>query len=113
MEPYHIYREKIISSGDMTTTLKSIAIDLNRSDTRSYSVQFVFTGTSPVGTVYVQGSNDGGVTYTQVTDSILPVSGNSGSCLINVEMPAYQLVQAVYVPVSGTGTMNCYINGKR
>lgn len=110
----HVYREKIITDGNMTGTLVSDAIDLNKTNTRSFSIQFTFTGTNTLGTLSLECSNDQGVTYTQITDSVLPVSGvSSGSDVINVEFPAYELVRARYVPTSGTGTAQCYINGKQ
>ena len=114
MEPYHIYRDQIIVNGDMSTTIISSSIDLNRSDTRSLSVQLTWKNAStPVGLFYIQGSNDGGVTFTQISDSILPVSGNTGSSLINYDFPAFEQIQAVYAPTSGSGTAQCWINGKR
>lgn len=110
---YHIYKTQIITNGDMSSNIISTATDLNKTNTRSFSIQFNFTGTSPVGIVYIEGSNDQGNTYTQISDSISPITGNSGSCLINVEFPAYELVRLQYIRTSGIGTVNCFINGKQ
>lgn len=109
----HVYRNQIITNGNMSGTIISSPTDINKTNTRSFSVQFVFSGSSPVGIVYLMGSDDGGNVYTQISDSILPVTGNTGSCLINVELPAYEFVIVRYDATSGTGTANCYINGKQ
>ena len=109
----HVYREQIITNGDMSGNLTSSIIDLNKTNTRSFSVQFPFAGTAPVGVVYLKGSNDNGVTFTTITESILPVTGNTGSCLINYDLPAFELVLVQYDRTSGVGTANCWINGKQ
>lgn len=91
--------------------------------------QATWTGTAPVGTLQVQGSNDfrldkaGKVanagTWTAMYFSIngsaptnmVPVSGNTGSALIDIETSVYA-IRIVYTPVSGTGTLNVNVVGK-
>lgn len=109
-QPLHLYNTPLIvdttMGGDITSPSKEIE------STRSFCVQFYWTGTTPVGSVMLQGSLDNSH-FNDITDSILPVTGNSGSCMINVELPAYGFVRVKYTRTSGTGTANCYINGKQ
>lgn len=71
--------------------------------TPGYSIQFIWSGAStPVGIFFLQASNDG-TNYTTIDESILAVTGASGSHMINVERPAYQWVRACYTRTSGSG----------
>jgi hypothetical protein len=110
--PYHLYNINLLTGENLSGDLNSPSININT--TRSYAVQFNWTGaSSPVGEVSVYGSNDD-ITFTQVIDSLSPVLGNSGSCLINVEFPSYGFVKVNYKRTSGSGgVVNCSINGKR
>lgn len=86
----------------------SDAIDVQ--ECRSYCVQAVWSaGSSPVGVFYLQGSVDAS-TYTDITSSA--VSGNSGSILFNVELPAYRYIKTFYDYTSGTGTLTVKVNLK-
>ncbi len=85
----------------MTSTFTSDSFKV--SGARGFAVQFYWTGaTNPIGDVYLLGSNDN-ITFTQITDSILSVSGDSGSCLINYDWPRFYWVQVSYDPTSGSG----------
>jgi hypothetical protein len=87
-----------------------------------FSYQVVWSGTSPVGAISVQGSN----TFTQAADGTIgnpgtwddltlnyngtavtsiPLSGNTGSGLIDITVTAIYAVRLVYTRTSGTGTL--------
>lgn len=110
-EPIHIYNVKMLDAVTMAANRTSEGTNLET--TVSCAVQVVWSGgASPVGTIALEASNDD-VTYTQIDESVLPVSGNSGSHMINIEKPAYSLVRVVYTRTSGAGNLTVIINGKR
>lgn len=92
----------------------------------SYSV--AWTGTSPVGTLSVQVSNDytvqatGGVTggtwntlplnLAGASVTSIPVSGNTGNGFIDIESLSGGAVQLVYTAGSGTGTLSAYVKAE-
>lgn len=111
--PIHLFNVPLILpvAGNMATTIESPSINID--ECTFYSVQVDWTaGSTPIGTCQLEGSNDN-ITFTVITDSILPVTGNSGSNLINTELQAYSWVRVSYFPASGSGTLNAIINAKR
>lgn len=93
------------------------------------SYSYSWTGTSPVGTISVQSSNDfslnamGGVansgTWNTMTFnsggsavSSLAVSGNTGNGQIDITMTGVYAIRTVYTFSSGTGTLNATIVAK-
>ena len=87
----------------------------------SYSLSW--TGTSPVGTVLVQVSNDYSLnangtvnnagTWTTLTLSTsASVSGNTGTGFINLGTVAAYAIRLLYTATSGTGNLNVVINAK-
>lgn len=115
-QPYSVIR-----NGDMSTNLTSLPTIIQFLSLVSYAV--TWSGTSPVGTVTVEVSNN----YSQNTDGTtknpgtwdtLPlsaptgVSGNTGSGFIDIDANAGHALRLVYTAASGTGTMNVTVNGK-
>lgn len=82
----------------------------NLDSTLAYCIQAIWaSGSTPVGTITLQGSLDDS-TYTDLTTA--SVSGNSGSVMFNIERPAYRYVRFTYTRTSGSATMtSAYING--
>jgi len=91
-------------------------------DMYALSYALKWTGTSPVGAVSVEGSNDfsldpeGAIknagTWTTLTLNYggsavtsIPVTGNSGNGLIDVVSTGIYAVRLVYTATSGTGTL--------
>lgn len=108
--PSHVSNQQIVTNGNMTSTITSLATYLDESC--SFSIQASFTG-SPIGTIKIQASDDPTLLgYTDVSRSITSVNG-VGTYMINVEFPAYTYVQLVYTPTSGSGSMNAKCNVKR
>jgi hypothetical protein len=116
-----------ILNGDMSGTITSLATILNSLTMASYTV--AWSGTTPVGTLAVQASNDyaanGAIVVnagtwntipvllaTGSTVTAIPISGNTGNGEIDLfELPMYA-VRLVYTPASGIGTLNAVIVGK-
>jgi hypothetical protein len=107
----HEFNNTLITAGSLSGDITSSSQVLN--SVHHFAVQFIWTGAStPVGSVILQGSNDN-ITFTDISDSLLSVSGNSGSCLINYDLPSFGHVRVKYTRTSGTGgTVTCTINGK-
>lgn len=116
-----------VVSGAMTGNVTSNPTILQSLTVGSYS--YSWTGTSPVGTLAVQISNDYSLTATgQVANagtwttifftlngssvvSSAPVSGNSGNGVIEWSTGCYA-IRTVYTFTSGTGTLQAIISGK-
>ncbi len=115
----------VLSSASMSSNLVSLATIKQSLSKVSYALSWV--GTSPVGTVTVQVSNDykldpngnliGTPTWTSVwfnyqgsVVSSLPVTGNTGTGFIDIESSAYA-IQLSYTYVSGTGLLTATVVG--
>jgi len=116
----------VITNGDMSGTITSKVTLLANATKASYA--FSWTGSTPVGTVALQGSNDYALnpdgtvlaagtwstytlTYLGTSVQSIPVTGNTGNGMIDVETGA-NAVRVVYTSGSGTGTMQCIFTGK-
>lgn len=108
MQPNHIMKLPLFDAVVMTEDRTSTAINVNEIVT--LAVQATWTGTSPVGSLVLQASNDG-TTYVDVNSQ--SVSGNSGSIMWNVERPGWGFVRLFFDWTSGTGSLSANINGKR
>ena len=107
-EALNITNKLIVTSGDMSGNISSGPIDI--STLSNYAVQFTWSGTTPVGTVAVQISNDG-VNFDNLSAPVA-VSGNSGTKVIKDSESGYKFIQAVYTFTSGVGSLNVILNGK-
>lgn len=87
------------------------------------SYEVLWSGTTPIGTVSVQVSND----YSQYADgsvnnpgnwtdlplsSTPSVSGNTGTGFIDIDASAGYALRLVYNRTSGVGTLNVIVSGK-
>jgi len=117
----------VVSDGDMSGDITSAVTIIQKISYLSYS--YVWAGTSPVGAVSVEVSNDYELsadgqtvinagtwnTYpvalngTFVTS--IPVSGNTGNGYLEVNPAAYA-IRTKYTFTSGTGTLNVTVTGK-
>lgn len=117
----------VISSQSMAANITSSPTILQSITKLSY--QAVWTGTTPVGTLSVQVSDnyslnqDGTQNYAGDWNTLtlnlngalvtsIPVSGNSGTIFIDVYVTAAYAGRLVYTRASGTGTMSATVNGK-
>lgn len=117
----------VINAGNMAGNLTSAPTILRSLSKVAY--QAVWTGTSPVGTVAVQGSSDYALnpngtvenagTWTTFTlqDSSgtpvqsLPVTGNTGSGIVDLTT-GINAIRFVYTAGSGTGSLTVTVNAK-
>lgn len=119
--------QQVITSGDMSaTSIASLPTILGALTKFSYAA--TWSGTSPVGTLALQVSNDyslyadgsvknSGTWSTVILNasgvpvSSIPVTGNTGSDFIDAESGAYA-ARIVYTKTSGVGTMNAFFTAK-
>ena len=118
----NIAQAHVIVAGDMSqASLTSRAMRTAVLD--NYSFQGVWSGSSPIGTLDIQVSNDhqenGGVvvntgTWTSIyAGATVPaVSGSPGNLFLNVAAISAAWVRVVYTKTSGTGTLDVYFNGR-
>ena len=76
----------------------------NVTNVAGYSIQAVWSnGSSLVGTMNIQASNDG-INWSDIPNSSLPVSGNNDNNIFNVSKHAYyNFARLKYVSTSGDG----------
>lgn len=117
----------VISDGNMASA--SITSDVTIIQQLSMiSYGYSWSGSSPVGTIAIQVSNDyaidpGGtvsnagtwtpldLAYNGSIVSTVPVTGNTGNGLIDIETGAYA-IRTVYTRTSGTGTLQGKLSAK-
>lgn len=117
----------VLNAGSMAGNLTSSPTILQSLTMVSYAISW--TGSTPVGTVSVEGSNDYALTavgtvanagtWTPLELSVngLPsttvtISGNTGKGIIDVVKTAIYAVRLIYTAGSGTGSLTAVINGK-
>lgn len=113
--------EQIITDGDMSDDIVSEVTIIQKISLVSYS--FSWSGSSPVGVITIEVSNDfslngDGSVRNEGTWSALDidpagaVSGSSGTGFVNISDISAYAIRAVYTSTSGTGTIQGYITGK-
>ena len=111
----------VIDAVSMGASITSEVTIIQKLSLVSYAIEW--TGTSPIGAMSVQVSND----YTQNGDgtvrdagtwntldlsSATNVSGNTGNGFIDIYASGAYAIRLVYTRSSGTGTMRAIISGK-
>lgn len=129
-QPYTVIPNKNgspASSGDMSSSIISAPTIISSLTQISYAV--TWTGTSPVGTLSVEVSNDFSVnndgstrnagtwnpvvlSYSGTNTTAIAISGNTGNGVIDIASTGLYAIRLHYTAGSGTGTMNAIINGK-
>lgn len=117
----------VLNAGNMTGNLTSNPTILQSITRPSYSL--AWTGTSPVGTVSVQFSNDYSLNPNGTVDNAgtwntatlnlngsavttVPISGNTGNAFIDIEGTGAYAMRLIYTAGSGTGSLTVIVNGK-
>lgn len=72
-----------------------------------------WTGTTPIGAIFIDASNDGSNWVTLDFGTGISVSGNTGSHVININQFPYNQIRARYVKTSGTGTLTLTLTVKQ
>lgn len=81
------------------------------------SIHIVWSGTSPIGTIKVESTNDdaknpNAVWREVVFNATIELSGNTGDHdLVFNELP-FNAIRISYTPTSGTGTLNATLSAK-
>lgn len=111
----------------MAVNITSIPTIIQKLSMISYA--YSWTGTSPVGTVSVQVSNDYSqnsdgtvrtagtwntmtVNYNGTLVTTVPVTGNTGNGFIDIDQCAGYAIRTIYTAGSGVGTIDATINAK-
>lgn len=111
----------VIINGNMSGNLTSQITIISNISMMSYS--YSWSGTSPVGTIVVEVSDDyqqnaeGGVkiagTWNALPLSNTPsITGNTGNGLIDIDQLGAYAIRTRYVFGSGSGTLNVMFKGK-
>ena len=117
----------VVTNGDMSGSITSAVTIVQQLSMISYG--YSWSGTSPVGTISIQASNDysvdaGGTVKNAGTWNTLTVesggsavssvalTGNTGNGLIDVVQTAGYALRTVYTRTSGTGTLQVIVNAK-
>lgn len=118
----------VITNGNMASaSLTSLVTIMTNVSMLSYALSW--TGSTPIGTISVQGSNDytqnaeGGAgnagTWTTLVLSSsgtpttsLPITGNTGTAAVDITATAFYALRLIYTKTSGTGTVQCVAAAK-
>ena len=130
LQPYQVIPNGNASpanSGSMASSITSAVSIVGQLTEMSYAVSW--SGTSPVGTISVQASNDyslfnnGAVNNPGTWNTLplelsganvtsIPITGNTGNGAIDIASLGLYAIRLVYTASSGTGTLIATINGK-
>lgn len=116
-----------IKNGDMSANITGSVSIINQLSMMSYG--FSWAGTTPVGSISIQVSNDysvdaGGqvknagtwnaltLNYGGSAVTTIPVSGNSGNGLVDILQTGAYAVRPIYTFTSGTGTLQAIFTAK-
>lgn len=119
--------QPIIVSGDMSANITSDPIIMQSLSGMGFHI--TWSGTSPVGTMAVEVSNDYAIGATGEVQNVgtwvpvelslagstvtsIPITGNTGKGFIDVEKTMAYAIRLFYDNTSGVGTMNAIANGK-
>ncbi len=111
----------VVSSGDMSDDITSLVTITQQLVMASYSI--VWTGSSPIGTISIEASNDysenadgtvrnSGTWFTLPLSASTDVSGNSDKGFIDIDAHAGFALRLKYTSTSGTGAMQVIMFGK-
>lgn len=115
------YNNSMASAVSMGASVTSSVADLK--NIGPTSVQFIwYTGSTPVGEMKLQGSNQvfnsatSVASWTDLSTSIyagsVALSGNSGSYMYNISNAGFRWLRAIYTRTSGSGTLDINFSGK-
>lgn len=110
--PIHLLDKQIVSAGNLSGNITSDGLEVKAAI--RMSLQVSWTGSSPVGTLKVQGSNDN-ITFADDPEQASPlaISGSSGQALIKIANTSYNYVRVLYTSTSGSGSLNVNLSAKR
>jgi hypothetical protein len=109
-EPIFAINQNILFNGVISASASLVSSSVDISEVFGFCIQAVWAGTSPAGTINVQGSTDN-INFNTVTS--LSVSGNTGNDLLNFNVAHFRYVQCTFTGSGGTGTLNIQLSAKR
>lgn len=121
LQPQQVIGGNSSVSGTMTGNITSLVTIISNMSMMSY--EYTWAGTSPVGSISVQVSNDfslnsngsvrnAGSWSTLPLSASTPVSGNTGTGFIDIDQLGAYAIRTVYTFVSGTGALTATYKGK-
>lgn len=119
----NIAQAKVLTDINMATAGAQASRAMRAALLDNMSFQATWSGSSPVGKLDVQVSNDhqenGGVVMNAGTwvsiyagGTVPDVTGNTGTLFLNLTGLSAAFVRVVYTKTSGTGTLQCYFNAR-
>lgn len=117
----------VLNAVSMATSQTSAVTIVSRLSLINYAL--VWSGTSPVGSVSVQASDDYSlnaegavqnagtwnnlpITVSGSALTAIPVTGNTGNGMIDIATAGFYAVRLIYTATSGTGTLTVTVNAK-
>lgn len=110
MSPIQKLNTKVIDAGDMSGNITSSSLDVR--EVIRLCIQASWSGTAPVGTLHVQGSNDNINFNDDPEISPSAISGNTGSALVKINNCSYPYLRLSYTFTSGVGSLTGIVSGK-
>lgn len=102
---------KTVDAASMAGDVTSATTNVDQLDFVAFDVSW--SGTSPVGEIFVDGRNGSDLPWQTVSFGVsVAVSGNSGSHRLQLEEEGFSEVRLRYVRTSGTGTLDAWISGE-
>lgn len=109
--PIHLLNKTIVPATSVGTTFSSSPVEVN--EAIRLCIQASWTGSSPVGSIQVEGSNDGTIWSADPEATAITVTGNTGQAIKKIVNCSYSWVRVTYTATSGTGTVTVTLNAKR
>jgi hypothetical protein len=113
----NVYGPKyLLNATDISADRTSDEMEIDFLD--NFSIILNWTGTSPVGVLYVQVSNSKKEDATPVWENLtfdngnVAISGNTGSHLININQAPFKKMRLFYDRTSGSGNLTAQVFGK-
>lgn len=100
---------QVITDGDMSGDITSSVSTVEQVDQITYDISW--TGSTPVGEIFVQYSNNNESWNNLDFGTTIDISGNSGSHKIDVQLITSKYMRLFYDFTSGTGTIQAHIKG--
>jgi len=98
---------------DITSGVTTSSAMVDVSDCDKVAMQVVWSGTTPVGSVALEGSLDG-VNFSTINSSTISVSGTTGNGILTIGSIAIPFVRATFTYTSGTvASLKVYISSKQ
>lgn len=107
---YNVYEKTLVEAQSMATSITTPTFYCARMF--NYGFEFIWSnGTSPIGSTYLEVSDDG-INWSKYQDTELLVSGNNDNNIVDVREVAHTYVRGVYARSSGSGTLKVIVNSK-